>query len=51
MEDIVDIVDDSPEFATNPAVVDRTIPPISVEDYRVPLSSPGAPKEAETPNK
>ena len=28
-----------------------TIPPITVEDYDIPLSSPGAPKEVETPSK
>ena len=51
MEDIVDIVDDSAEGTTNPTGANPTVPPISVEDYDIPLSSPGAPKETETPSK
>ena len=51
MEDIVDIVDDSTEVAFNPPEANLPIPPISVEDYDIPLSSPGVPTEAETPSK
>ena len=51
MEDIVDIVDDSAEVALNPPGANLHIPPISVEDYDIPLSSPGVPTEAETPSK
>ena len=51
MEVIVDIIDDSVEGTTNPTEANLTIPPITVEDYNIPLSSPGAPKEAETPSK
>ena len=51
MEDIIDIVDDSAEVTTIPTVANLTIPPINVEDYKIPLSSPGALKKAETPNK
>ena len=51
IEDIVDIVDDSAEGTTNPIVANPVVPPISVEDYNIPLSSSGVPKEVETPSK
>ena len=49
MEDIMDIVDGTPEVTANPAIANLAISPINVEDW-VPLSSPTC-METETPNK
>ena len=50
MDDIIDIVNETPDVTANPAIANPTIPLISFEDYRV-LLSPPAHIEAETPNK
>ena len=55
IEDIIDIVDETPEVTANPtvppiSVANPAVPPISIENYGVPLTPPTH-IEAETPNK